>query len=225
MKVKYVFAALALFGLNQVIAQNNCSAFYPMEKGAMYQYEHYNKKGKVEGTTSYEVVDVNTTGSETFASMKLEYQDNKGKEAFDTNYKITCTGDGVKIDFESLFPSQMRQQYENMDIQMDMSGTDIELPNTLTVGQTLKDANVTVNMDMGAMSMKINVDTTDRSVAAKESVTTAAGTFDCYLITEKTKSKVMMANSEFSNKLWLAEGVGVVKQESYNKEKKEEPQY
>lgn len=204
-------------GFTAIYAQNNCSAFYPMEEGASYEYVHYSKKDKVEGTTAYEVTEVNTSGDETFASMLLKYEDSKGKNAFETDYKITCTGDGVKIDFESMFPSQMQQQYKDMNVEMDMTGTDIQIPNELSVGQALDDANVTVSIDMGAMKMKVNVETTDRTVAAQESVTTAAGTYDCYLITEKTKSKVMMSNTEMSNKLWLAKGVGVVKQESYNK--------
>lgn len=204
-------------GFTAIYAQNNCSAFYPMEEGASYEYVHYSKKDKVEGTTAYEVTEVNTSGDETFASMLLKYEDSKGKNAFETDYKITCTGDGVKIDFESMFPSQMQQQYKEMNVEMDMTGTDIQIPNELSVGQALDDANVTVSIDMGAMKMKVNVETTDRTVAAQESVTTAAGTYDCYLITEKTKSKVMMSNTEMSNKLWLAKGVGVVKQESYNK--------
>lgn len=198
-------------------AQNNCSAFYPMEEGATYEYVHYNKKDKVEGTTAYEVTEVSDSGGETYATMLLKYSDSKGKNEYETDFKITCTGDGVKIDFESMFPSQMQQQYENMNVEMDMTGTDIQIPNDLSVGQTLDDANVTVSMDMGAMKMKINVETTDRRVEAQESVTTTAGTFDCYLITEKTKSKVMMSNTELSNKLWLAKGIGIVKQESYNK--------
>lgn len=217
MKRNIILVLGTFLGFTAIYAQNNCSAFYPMEEGASYEYVHYSKKDKVEGTTAYEVTEVNTSGDETFASMLLKYEDSKGKNAFETDYKITCTGDGVKIDFESMFPSQMQQQYKDMNVEMDMTGTDIQIPNELSVGQALDDANVTVSIDMGAMKMKVNVETTDRTVAAQESVTTAAGTYDCYLITEKTKSKVMMSNTEMSNKLWLAKGVGVVKQESYNK--------
>ena len=44
-----------------------------------------------------------------------------------------------------------------------------------------------------------------------------AGTFDCYVIYSETKTKMMMANKTFPSRTWLAKGVGMVKQESYNK--------
>ncbi len=111
----------------------------------------------------------------------------------------------------------MQQQYTDMGLEMDITGTDVELPNQLSVGQDLKDANVNVKMKMSGMNMNIDVNTIDRKVIGKESVTTAAGTFDCFVITAKTKSKMMMANQEMSDKLWLSEGVGMIKQETYNK--------
>jgi hypothetical protein len=188
-----------------------------MEEGSTFQYTMYDKKDKVEGVTDYVVSNVENDGGNTMATMKLTYTDDKGKNVIESDYNITCTGNGVKIDYESLFPSEMKKQYEDMGMDMEITGTDIEIPNDLSAGQTLDDANISVSMDMGAMKMKINVDTFDRKVEKIESVTTPAGTFDCYLITEKSKSKVMMANVEMSNKLWISEGVGMIKQESYGK--------
>ncbi|MBS9461877.1 hypothetical protein KIM67_05600 [Flagellimonas sp. 389] len=217
MRIKTILSALAFCSCYFLIAQNNCSTFYPMEEGTSYQYTIYNKKDKIEGTTDYTVSKVSTSGDETYATMQLRFEDNKGKNVFESDYNITCTGDGVRIDYESLFPSQLQQQYKDMGMEMDITGTDVQIPNNLAVGQTLEDSNVNVSMDMGGMKMKINVEMTDRKVEAKESVTTSAGSFDCFLITEKGKSKVMMANQEMDNKIWLAEGVGMVKQESYGK--------
>ncbi|GGD73165.1 hypothetical protein GCM10011412_08570 [Maribacter cobaltidurans] len=188
-----------------------------MEEGSTFQYTMYDKKDKVEGVTDYVVSNVENEGSNTTATMKLTYTDDKGKNVLESDYNITCTGTGVKIDYESLFPSEMRKQYEDMGMEMEITGTDIEIPNDLSAGQTLDDANVKVSMDMGAMKMNINVETFDRKVEKMESVTTPAGTFECYLITEKSKSKVMMANMEMSNKVWISEGVGMIKQESYGK--------
>ena len=91
----------------------------------------------------------------------------------------------------------------------------IELPNNLSVGQELADANVNVAMSISGMKMKIEAKTTNRKVVAKESVTTAAGTFDCVVLTADISSKVAFANVNVSDKLWLAKGVGIVKQETY----------
>ena len=197
-------------------AQENCSSYYPMVQGASYSYNLYNKKNKLEGTTSYVVSDVKNDSGNTYASMKMKYEDAKGKNTFESDYNITCTGDGIKIDYKSLFPSQMQKQYEEMGLEMEITGTDVEIPNNLSVGKELSDANVDVSMDMSGMSMKIEVNTTDRKVVGKESVTTPAGTFDCYIISANTSSKVMMTKQQIKDKLWLSEGVGMVKQETYN---------
>ncbi|MEM1258073.1 MAG: hypothetical protein AAGC45_11405 [Bacteroidota bacterium] len=220
MKKQFLLGLTLFLGWAFGTAQDNCSAFYPMIEGASYQYNMFNGKGKLEGSTSYLVSDVKTNAGNTNAAMNLKFEDAKGKNAFESDYTITCTQDGIKIDFKSLFPTQMMQQYENMNVEMDITGTDVELPNNLSVGQDLADANVNIKMSMSGMNMNMAVNTTDRKVIAKESVTTPAGTFDCYVISSNIASKVMMANVQMTDKLWLSEGVGIVKQESYNKKGK-----
>ena len=220
MKKQHVLSYLLVLFSVPLIAQNNCSTFYPMIEGASYQYNMYSKKDKLEGTTNYLVAKVDDNGGNTTATMRVSYSDAKGKNTFDSDYGITCVGDGIKIDFKSLFPTQMQQQYEEMNVDMEVTGNDIQLPNKLSVGQSLEDANIDVNMSMSGIKMKIAVNTTDRTVIAKESVTTPAGTFDCYVISANITSKAMMSNIKMSDKLWLCEGVGIVKQESYSKKGK-----
>ncbi len=220
MKIKYILSLLICYTVTSAFAQSKCSRFYPLEEGTSFQYTLYNNKDKVDGTTEYMVTDVNNENGNTNATMKIKFVDSKGKNVIESDYKISCTDSGIKMDYQSLFPTQMKQQYEEMGMEMEITGTDIQIPNNLTVGQTLDDSNINVNMSMTGMKMKINIDNYDRKVEAKETVTTAAGTFDCYLLTEKTKSKVMMANQEMSSKIWLAENIGMVKQETYNKKGK-----
>ncbi|WP_273567970.1 TapB family protein [Maribacter halichondriae] len=208
---------LGILVIPNIVAQDNCSKYYPMVEGTSFEYTNTDKKGKSEGVTRYTISEVTQEGTATKATFDLKFIDKKGKEIFTTNYKITCEGDVVSIDYQSLFPSQMMQQYTEMGLEMDITGTDIELPNDLSVGQDLADANVSVAMNMSGIKMNIDVNQTNRKVEKKESVTTAAGTFDCFLITETTSSKTMGATQEMDSKLWLAEGVGMVKQETYKK--------
>ncbi|WP_339715974.1 hypothetical protein [uncultured Kriegella sp.] len=198
-------------------AQSGCSKYYPMVEGASFQYTMYNKKGKTDGITDYKITNVTNSGGSTSATFDIKFTDDKGKDVFSTNYNINCSEDGIKIDYTSLFPSAMMKQYEDMGVEMDISGTDIQLPNDLSVGKELQDANVSVSMNMSGIKMKTTVDMINRKVEKKESITTPAGTFDCYLITETSTSKTMGATIETDNKLWLAEGIGMIKQESYKK--------
>lgn len=202
----------------QGYSQINCSKYYPFEEGTSFQYTMYDKKGKPDGTSDYKVTSVLNSGSSTVAEMALNLKDKKGKEIVVSNYNITCTGTGVKIDFQSLMPSQMLEQYKEMDVEVDLTGTDIELPNDLSVDQELAEANVTMNIKMAGMNMKTIVNMMNRKVEKKESLTTPAGTFECYVIYSENETQIMGMKKMFPSRLWLAEGVGMVKQESYQKD-------
>lgn len=217
MKKSVTLITAFVFVFNFTIAQNSCSKFYPMEEGTSFQYTNYDKKGKTEGVLNYSISSVTDNGSSTTATFDMKFVDKKGKDVFNSNYNITCENGVIRIDYKSLFPSEMMQQYTEMGIEMDITGTDIEIPNDLSVGQELADANVSIAMSMSGIKMNTTVDQTNRKVEKKESITVAAGTFDCYLVTETNISKTMGASIEMNTKQWLAEGVGMVKQESYKK--------
>jgi len=215
MKTKSLLVLFFLIGIISLTAQDNCSKFYPMTEGVSMEYTNYNKKGKVEGISSYKVTETNTVGNTTNATMAINLKDEKGKEIYSTDYKLSCTGNMVTLDYESLLPSDMMNQYGEMDIEI--SGNDIEIPNDLRVGQNLNDANVTMKIGMSGINMNIAVDMLNRKVEKKESVTTPAGTYDCYVVYSENQSKMMMANQVYPSRVWLAEGVGMVKQETYKK--------
>jgi len=215
MKKYIVLGLIALFTAHHSQAQSNCSSYYPLVDGANFQYTNYDKKGKEDGQITYKVTDVQSSGSTTNATMMMEMTDKKGR-AYTSDYEVTCEGDVIKIDFKSLMNEQMLSQMG--DVEMDISGTDVELPNNLSVGQELPDANMEVKMKMGGgINMNTNIETLNRKVEKQENVTTPAGTFDCYVIYSETKTKMMMTNQTFPSRIWLAEGVGMIKQESYNK--------
>lgn len=204
-----------LFVLAIPVTAQNCSKYYPMEEGTTLEYTSYNGKGKTQGTISYTVSNVLDEGSTSSATMVMKYMDDKGKEAFTSEFTYSCTGNTVTIDYESLMSNQMLQQFGDME--MEVSGTDIELPNDLEVGMELPDANVIMKISMSGMNMNSQVDMINRKVEKKETITTPAGTFDCYVIYSENQSKMMMASQNFPSRLWLAEDVGMVKQESFNK--------
>lgn len=215
MKLFFTAFVCILFATGVAFSQD-CSTYYTMIEGAKFQYTNYDKKDKPEGKIDYTVTEVTNSGDGTIATMNIVFTDEKGEQYLTNDYQFTCQGDVVTIDFESLIPDQMMQQYQDMEMTID--GTDIELPNNLSVGQSLPDANVTMKISVaGAMNMNINIDTVNRKVEKKESVTTPAGTFDCFVIYSETKTKMMISNQTFPSRLWLAEGVGMVKTENYNK--------
>lgn len=181
MKRFAITTLLSIFFIQFGICQASCSKYYAMIKGATFEYTNYDKKGKTDGTASYLVTNVSSTGENTAATMAMELKDKKGKELYKTDYSFNCKGNMVTVDHKSLIPANMLEQYK--DLEMDISGTDLELPNTLTIGQQLADANVSMNISMSGISMNTSVDLVNRKVEKKESLTTPAGTFVllCYL--------------------------------------------
>ncbi|WP_300024245.1 hypothetical protein [uncultured Maribacter sp.] len=215
MKIKLFIPLLFLAATISLYSQDNCSKFYPMNEGVSMEYTNYNKKGKVEGVSSYKVAKAVNNGNATNATMAIDLKDNKGKNAYSTTYNLTCTGNMVTLDYESLLPTEMMEQYGDMDIEI--SGNDIEIPNDLSVGQKLNDANVAMKISMSGINMNMTVDMTNRNVEKKENISTPAGTYDCYVLYSENRSKMMMANQVYPSRVWLAEGVGMVKQETYKK--------
>jgi len=198
------------FCITSTVISQDCSKYYPMDEGTKFQITMYNKKDKMSGVMDYEVKEV----SGNTATMFYEMADEKGKMITSSEYGITCSDDGVTIDFSSMMSPGAMGQYEDMEVEM--SGTDLLFPNNLSVGQSLPDADVLMTVKMPPMNMKMTMKFLNRKVEGNETVSTPAGDFECYVITYDTESK-MGIKMTMSSKLWLSEGYGMVKQENYNK--------
>lgn len=212
--MKTLFAFFLAFSVSTLsFTQISCSKYYPFNEGATFQITSYDKKGKKASVVDYSISDV-TNDTATFNTT---IYDAKGEEVTTSNYDITCKDDVISIDFNSLISPELFAQYNDME--MDVTGTNIEIPNNLSVGQTLKDADMLMTIKMGAMNLKMNMKLLNRKVEAKESITTTAGTFDCYVISYTSEFK-MGIKQTFKAKDWIGEGVGMVKSENYNKKGK-----
>lgn len=195
-------------------SQNNCSKFYPFDEGTTSEITFRGKNDRVSGVVEYTIQSVSSSGGADIAIMKQKMKDKRGREILDSEYKLTCSQGSVKIDFNSLYNPSLMPGMEDMDVEA--TGTDIDLPNNLSVGQTLPDGGIEVKMNLSGINMNINTYITDREVIGTETVTTPAGTFDCFIISSSTTLE-MAATKRMSNKQWIAEGVGLVKSEDYNR--------
>ena len=203
------FLLIATFGYSQ----EDCSAYYPLEEGTKFQITNYDKNDKPGAVIDYLVKE--STGDS--ALIYYEMMDEKGEVVLTSEYGIKCENDGISIDFNSLAAPGMMQQYQEMEV--DLTGTNLYLPNDLSVGQSLPDADLLMNVRMTPINMKLTVKIFDRKVEGKETITTPAGTFDCIVISQTSETK-MGVKVTASSREWYAANVGLVKQESYNKKGK-----
>jgi hypothetical protein len=110
--------------------------------------------------------------------------------------------------------------YKDMEVKADDAF--IEYPSTVTDGQSLKDASFKMETyKNGVTYSTINLDQTNRKVIGKESVTTPAGTWECWKITYDSKFKINMGGIGIPMNMqgteWFAPGFGIVKTEVANK--------
>ena len=191
----------------------DCSKYYPLEEGTKFQITNYDKKDKVTGVIDYVIKE----SSGDMALLAYEMHDAKGELVMSSEYGITCRDEAISIDFKSLMSPHTMEQYKEMEV--DISGTDLILPNNLSLGQQLPDAEVLMNVSMAPINMKMTVKIQNRIVKPNEKITTPAGTFDCVVITYDHETKMGMKISG-KVKQWFAEDVGMVKSENYNKKGK-----
>ena len=214
---KQVLVLLAIVSSTFTGFSQDCSAFYPFEEGISFQVTNYSNKGKVVAVTDHTVNSITTSGETATATINSIMKDKKGEIITDGEYQIICAGNEVSIDVKSLMSPAMFDQFEGM--KTDITGTNVVIPSNLSVGQTLPDASMKMDIDMGGISMSMSVFMTDRTVEGTETITTPAGSFDCYVISYTSNIKMGM-NRTGKAKQWLAKGVGMVKQEDYNKKGK-----
>ncbi len=210
---KIVLIIAFMFGLASTLqAQSGCSKYYPFKEGTKAEITSYDKKGKKAAIIDYTVLNRTQTAQGEVATMQSTIKDEKGKLIAETEYDVTCDGNKISIDYKSMISPMMMEQFKNMDY--DISGSDLEIPNNLSVGQTLPDAQMNMKISMSGINMNMELNITNRKVIGKENVTTPAGTYDCYVLTSDTTTKMGVTITS-SSKQWIAEGVGMVKQEDY----------
>jgi len=213
--MKSLITTLIMLLAMTVIGQVNCSKYYPFGEGTISEYEMLNKKNKPEGTFKYTVNKVSNSVGITTATINSELFDKKGNAVMSSEFDMSCDGNAVSMDFKSMMNAGMIKQFQNSEVEM--TGTNMDVPNNLSPGQNLPDAGIKVTVNMSGITMNMTTDITDRKVANTETITTPAGMFDCVVITQSSSGKMMMARFNSTQKTWLAEGVGMVKTEDYNK--------
>lgn len=201
-------------GVLKSAGEDICKSFFPTEVGTALTYESYNGKDKLQSIDVFSVTDIVETASVTLIKVSMKSSDKKGKETYSNDVEYTCEDGVFKMSMESMLPTQTMEAYKDMEITM--TQTELEIPSNLSVGQVLPDADMEMVISSNGMQvMKMNFKITERKVEAEESMTTAAGTFDCYKLSQSTNTKMMFIDKTYKSVDWFAEGIGSIRSESY----------
>ena len=225
MKKSLTFALLTfitLSGYTQCI-----NPFYTMEKGTYYETANYNRKDKLQSKQEHTVTEITPTDNGYQATISMKATDRKGETITEGDLTMICDGDVIKLDMQSML--NFMKELQNIEgAEIDIESDHILLPAVLEVGQVLPESNTTFNMSMGAGgpigAATVNATIRDRTVAGQEDITTPAGTFSCYKITYNLSVNMkimgMGRQTDYSGSEWIAEGVGMVRNEQYDKKGK-----
>lgn len=213
---RLIFPILCLYSFVFLSAQDNCGTFYPFKKGTLLEYTHYDGKGKVNSSTVHSITWIeDMEGGGISARVEAVIKDKKGQETNKMDFKVICKDDVISMQLTSTLAPELTNAFQNMEV--NVSGDDLQIPGKLTVGQTLP--NATAQVSAGSSGLKLinfNFEVRNRKVEAKESITTTAGTFECYKISSETFVKTIFSKTVQSVD-WYAEGLGVVRSEYYDK--------
>ncbi len=216
-------AFIVLFFILPLHAFPQCNSYFPLKQGSMFEMESFSAKGKSNGTVRQTVTALESIDGGFKATLHASNYDKKGKQEHEGEFEITCENGVARIDMSKFIPQEVYEAYEDIDIEV--TGEYLDIPDKLSVGQELPDGNVSMKMSMGNnMGGTMDINITNRVVAGKELVETGAGAFDCFKITYDLVSKMNMMGMSIPINMkaaeWITEGVGVVKTESYNKKEK-----
>lgn len=216
-----------------VLMGSNCSDFSWFSKGAVLEYEAFDSKGKLEGGLKMQVLDLQNKGSATLADVRATMSSPNFEDiAYSMVY--ICDGDQIYMDIASMMKAMMeknpalnekrlQESLNNLDFEIDQGFA--SFPKKMYPGMKLEDLSFGFTANVAGNEMAFRTLVVDRQVLSRETVTTKAGTFDCLKIrsVSKTSIAVMGVNQkmpENTEYLWIAPGIGMVKQETHSKDKK-----
>ena len=212
--LKLFASLLMILGWMQLIGQD-CEPYMVVNQGAVREMTSYDKKDKVTGTSVQTVKEIKTEGNMTEWTINSVSKDAKGKQTSAGDLHMTCEAGIFKMDMKNFIDEETMKGFEGMEVTMD--ATDLDYPAILTPGMTLKDGNITIKASsQGVPVMTLVMRIYDRKVLALEDISTPAGTFQCYKISQTMETKTIFTVIAKTTD-WIAKKVGTVRSETYDK--------
>lgn len=213
---KHLLLPIACILLTLTAFTQDCANYLFLQKNKTIEMTIYNKKGEPNGLQVYQVSNVANDAGVTTASLNSEMFDKKGKSISKAASTVKCNGGVMMIDMKMMLPQQQAEKVGSIQAKSD--NIYLLYPANMSVGDNLKDGNFTMDMNSGGIPETVTMIISNRKVEAKESVTTTAGTWDCFKISYQGKTSVKMGpipiNMNIDGVEWYAPGFGVIKTQS-----------
>ena len=205
-----IFIFLIIFLGKIVVVAQGCHEYFPYKIGTEWEITMYDDKEKIISVNTYKILDQDGINYQ----VSIRSVDIKGKEKLNMTTKWKCENNQLSFEMKDFFPPTAAMN--NTKAELKLTGDNLNYPKKLIPGQSLPDANSTLEMYIDGMRfMNMQMKVYERKVENNETVTTPAGTFECIKLTQMTDVKSMF-NVKAKSTLWLAKEHGMVKTQSYN---------
>lgn len=205
MKKAFLTALATILTLGSAFSQ--VKTWISTDVGNTYLYEMTDAKGKVTGYTLNRITGVGTDEGKTTIYYHSYSLDTNFKQGLHLTDIMAWTYNGT---FHADSKSALSSASMNLEKVTEVKGSGLKLPEEVEVGHVMGDVSVSI-------PMILDVKQTGMHVAARESLTTPAGTFDCIRIDADLESKALFIKMSGSGQQYYAKGVGLVKSTTYNK--------
>ena len=209
---KLILTLLIISVTAGLYAQN---AFFTTKKGAELTYVQKDARDKATSYSKITIKDVKGSGRNMTISYVTEILDKNRKPhkpPQEVSMTVVIKDDVVSMDMKDMFANMV----SDPSIKVEFTGTPQEIPANIKVGQSIKNSEMTMTMDVSGMKITTVVKTTDVKCEAIEDITVPAGTFKCCRISE-TITTVSMGNTTVTKVIsWYALGIGQVKSQSFD---------
>ena len=198
---------------------DNNEPYYALKKGTRIEYTVYDGKGKVQGFNRQEVMDITRTKNSVNAVVKGVQTNAKGKVESSGTVSLRYSNGNI---YANLLDMAALKGLENMEIDANMSGSDMMIPSKLKPGQILPNTQVALKMKMKSGKDEVNMPPVEfriinRRAVRAESVDTPMGKFVCFKIKQTMEADYPIIGTQyFTDITWIGKGFGVVKSESYD---------
>lgn len=207
------------------VADVTCTRLIFFQPGAEIESVSYDGKGKENSRQVTHILSVGGKGN--FTVAKVESTDTEAGEKGKVSkvfYDYKCDGKNIYFDIASMF----RTEKKNSDSSFE--STPIPFPISVKAGQQLPDAHGVMSAQRGGRKMTMTYTFKNRKVEAMEEITTPAGTWKCYKISNtvevdmdipgmdekaKTMMKQMQGMMKMTSSTWLSPEFGIVRMETY----------
>lgn len=213
--MKPILYSICFLLAGEYVSSQNCN-FYYLQNDKTAEITIYNKKQKETGKNVYKMSSVKKSGSTTTGVVESEIFNNKGKSIAKATNNVKCSNGVLMIDMKMFMSPEQAEQ-----IKAEAKASDVYLayPVGMKAGDALEDGKFTMDVEQNnGMKSTVTINITNRKVEVQESVTTTAGTWNCFKISYKTDIKITMMGIGIPVRAdvteWFAPGFGVVKTES-----------